>query len=74
MLAKGKCIHRKVEYEVNLRQILGLTNRNCIKGIYSADKLAKQSEVQYCPNPMVQMQQIYEGKVAVLNGGGLARR
>jgi hypothetical protein len=39
-LAKGKGVHCEVESERSRRQNPGLTNRNCIQGIYKPDEFA----------------------------------
>ena len=60
MLAKGKSVHREVEFEGSLRQSPEPTNRNRIKGKSKADEFPKQNKIQnnetvidlllYCPN------------------------
>jgi hypothetical protein len=47
VLAKSKGVHRKVESEGSLRQTLGLTNRNCIRGILYLGDVAKETKAPH---------------------------
>lgn len=72
MLAKGKGVLCEEESEGSQPQSPEPTYRNRIQGIFEADELAGQSEVQYYPSLVVYMRRLHGMKVTVLTRGGLA--
>lgn len=48
IIAKSKGVAGDCESEGSLRQTLGLTNRNCIRGILYLGDVAKETKAPHC--------------------------